>query len=81
MSGTMLSTLHTFPPEERHHNISMGRHIILIFHKENKAPRGCMAESNFGVGPFGLLERLRVFGRRIVPVGCTRTHCKGCGLS
>lgn len=71
MSGTMLSTLPTFPPEERHHNISMGRQSILIFHKENKAPRGRMAGADLGVEPFGLLERLRVFGRRIVQAGCT----------
>lgn len=71
MSGTTLSTLHTFPPEERHHNISMGTQSVLIFHKENKAPRDGMAGSDLGVGPFGFLERLRTFGRRIVQVGCT----------
>lgn len=31
MSDTMLSALHIFLPEERHHNISVGTYIILTF--------------------------------------------------
>lgn len=70
MSGTMLSTLHTFPPEERHHNISMGRHSILILYKENKALRGCTAELLWHRAIWTAWET-KSFGRRIVQIRCT----------